>query len=304
MTHVSKYGACPVCGQSLVDETMRRRVEGATAASERSVRAKVRRAVEAEVSERLEAKYAAENARAKVRADQLQRQLDTRSAHDRGIKQEQDLLEALRTAFPRDRIERQGRGGDILHTVVHGDSDVGLILYESKNAGVWQNAWLAKLRQDGRKRHTPYLILVSRKLPAQESGLCVRRDVAVCEPPLVTHVAAIMRQWVIATYRADTLGQDQPDKPARIYRYLQSREFRADFEEILACSTELDAQLAAERNSHERVWDQRSRIHQRLRMARLTIGAKLDGNASEQVDNSRKTAAPPEPLPINGAAAR
>ena len=170
----SKYGVCPTCGQSLVDHEMQKRVDRAQLTLEKAVRAKLQPDIEATAAAKSEAKHAAETARFKKRIDQLQRQVDTSSAHDRGTGHERDVLGVLRTAFPGDRIERDGHRGDILHTVVDGGRDLGLILYECKNAGNWQNTWISKLKKNAPTRGTPYVVLVSRTLPANEHALCVR----------------------------------------------------------------------------------------------------------------------------------
>lgn len=272
------HGICPTCGQLLVDTEMFKRVRRAQAAADKSARARLRGDIEAEVA----AKNSASDSRAKARiedlqhrVDELQRQLDTRGAHDRGIDHELDVLEVLKAGFPTDAIERNGRGGDLLHTVVSGGRDVGLIVYECKNAGTWQNAWVAKLKRDGRKRRTPYLVLVSRRLPARERGVCVRDDVVICEPAYLLPLAAVMRRWVISMQRAEAVATAADSKARRLYAYLAGDEFRADFAEISACASELDVQLAKERGAHERAWVGRLQVHKRLGAAVLTIGANL-----------------------------
>jgi hypothetical protein len=255
---------------------MLNRVKRARAQDERALRSKVHAEIQARVEERVAHEYAGRMARAAARIDQLQRQLDTRSAHDRGVDHEHDVLSMLRSAFPADRIERFGRRGDVLHTVMGSGREVGRILYECKNAGAWQNDWLIKLKQDGLKRRTPYLVLVTRKLPAKASAMCVRDDVAICEPACVVAVASIMRQWVVGAYRADNAAQGVPEKARRVYDYLAGTEFRGDFDEMLACANELDAQDAGERSQHERSWAKRATLYRRLRAAHLRIGAKLE----------------------------
>lgn len=298
----TQHGTCPTCGQSLINEQMRKAVDRALASTERSVRAQLLPELEASLSEELEVKHAAGNARAWARAQELQHQLDRRSAHDRGVGREHDTMGALKTAFPTDTIERDGRRGDILHTVIHAGQEVGLILYECKNAATFQNKWIAKLKDDGRKRRTPYLILVSSRLPAKETGICVRKDVAICEPAHVASLAAIIRQWVVGMHRADAISHDAPDKARCVYDYVASDEFRADFDGIMACSRELDEQIASERASHDRMWGTRDRVQERLRHASLMINSNLasrmeDGSASTKAEDlAQKTPS------LNGAA--
>jgi hypothetical protein len=281
---------------------MRKAVDHALASTERSLRAKLLSDAEAKAREELEVKYAEDNARAWARAQELQHQLDRRSAHDRGVGREHDVLAALRTAFPTDRIERDGRRGDILHTVVHAGHEVGLILWECKNAATFQNKWIAKLKDDGRERRTPYLILVSSRLPAKEAGICVREDVTICEPAHAASLAAIVRHWVVAMHRADVISEDAPEKARRVYDYLASDEFRGDFDGIMACSRELNEQVAAERIYHDRMWTGRDRVQERLRTASLMINANL---ASRMEDTSASAEAGDlvlETSGVNGAA--
>lgn len=286
MPTITQHGTCPTCGQSLINEQMRKAVDRGVASTERSFRAKLLPEVQATLREELEVKYAEDNARAWARAQELQHQLDRRGAHDRGTGRERDTLAALKTAFPADKIERDGRRGDILHTVVHAGQEVGLILYECKKAATYQNKWITKLKDDGRKRRTPYLILVSSRLPAKEAGLCVREDVAICEPTHVASLAAIIRQWVVATHRADAISQDAPEKARRVYDYLASDEFRGDFDGIMACSRELDEQIAAERASHDRMWAGRDRVQERLGTASLMISANLASRMEDKTSSS------------------
>lgn len=278
-TTPSPHGVCPTCGQSLVDDAMLRRVTRARERTERTLRAEVQANLEIAVEERKEGEYADRMSRLRARIDQLQRQLDTRSSHDRGSDHEQDVLAALRSAFPTDRVERHGKRGDILHTILTGDQEIGRILYECKNAGVWQNAWLSKLKQDGRKRGTPYLVLVTRRLPAKARAFCVRDGIAVCEPEHVDAVATVVRQWVVSAHRAEAVATNMPDKARRLYEYLAGDEFRASFGDILDCANQLDAQDLAERSQHERNWGTRAKLSAQLRAAHLRIGGRLEAEA-------------------------
>jgi hypothetical protein len=281
---------------------MRKRVARAYASMENSIRAKLLPDVEAKVREELEVKYAEDNARAWARAHELEHQLDPRSAHDRGVRREHDVLATLKTAFPTDRIERDGRRGDIVHTVVHAGHEVGLILYECKNTATFQSKWIAKLKDDGRKRCTPYVILVSSRLPAKEVGICVREDVAMCEPIHAASLAAIIRHWVIVTHRADLIAEDAPEKARRVYDYLASDEFRCDFDGIIACSRELDGQIAAERSYHDRMWAGRDRTQERLRTASLMINANLASRMEDATASTETGALVSEAPSVNGAA--
>jgi DNA repair exonuclease SbcCD ATPase subunit len=50
--------------------------------------------------------------------EELERKVEHLTAQDRGDLNEVDAVEKLTQAFPADRIEKKGRGGDVLHTVL------------------------------------------------------------------------------------------------------------------------------------------------------------------------------------------
>jgi hypothetical protein len=103
-------------------------------------------------------------------------------------------------------------------------------------------------------------------------------------------------------HRADAVLHGAPEKARLVYDYLASDEFRGDFDGIMACSRELDEQIAAERSYHDRVWAGRDRVQERLRTASLMINANL---ASRMGDASASTEARDlalETPSVNGAA--
>jgi len=254
---------CPTCGQSLLNAKMAERVERAMAAQEKSLRAKLRGGIKSEVAAELESKHAGEMARAQAQVEALKRRLESKSAHDRGEVQERDVLEMLRAAFPADRLDRTGGGrrGDILHRVAYDGQDVGTILYECKDTATWQNRYVAKLKDDGRKQRTPYLVLVTGKLPAKVSGFCVRDDVVVCQPAHAVHLAQVIRRMVVETHRAGASAKDKSYKAQRLMEYLAGPGFRGAFEAVTSGLGELSDQLASERSSHERNWRRRQELH-------------------------------------------
>ena len=150
---------------------------------------------------------------------------------------EADIAEELAHAFPEDDIQREGKGGDILQTVRYQLGrkleEAGLILYECKDTKRWSNAFLKQIKADGQTHQTPYLLLVSRTLPANEECACVRDDVVIVDPLHVRHLAWIVRRAVIETHRAERAGQDRAGKTARLYEYLRSDEFRGQLSTLV-----------------------------------------------------------------------
>ena len=145
-----------------------------------------------------------------------------------------------------------------------------------------------RVAQEAQERRTqaadPYLILVTRKLPAKERGLCVLDDIALCEPAHVVAVASIVRRWLIGAHRAQTTARGAPRKAQRLYAYLAGEVFRAEWAPILECTSDLDTKLLAERDHHERMWGKRGHLQEQLRTAHLHINAKLEEELTEETE--------------------
>jgi hypothetical protein len=123
---------------------------------------------------------------------------------------------------------------------------------------------------------------------AKERGLCIREDIALCEPDHVVALASIIRRWVIAAHRARTT-RCAAQKAQRLYDYLAGDSFRVDLAAVAACTCDLDAELLTERDQHERTWGRRAHLQEQLRTAHLRISATLEGELAEDA---------PEPISL------
>ncbi|MCW3018857.1 MAG: hypothetical protein JWN10_1165 [Solirubrobacterales bacterium] len=58
---------------------------------------------------------------------------------------------------------------------------------------------------------------------------------------------------------------------------------------VAACARDLDAELLAERDQHERTWGRRAPLQEQLRTADLRINAKLEEDLAEEADDLATT---------------
>jgi len=277
---------CPYCNQPLIseaavkhlhqsEEKLRRQLikEANAAAKEKLEKAcqaaedKVRAEVERERSKRERGLMRTIEVQQKQNED-LERRLAGLSAADQGAFNEADIAADLAQAFPDDIVTRKGKGGDIVQDVRyhhdHEPESAGVILYECKDTKAWSNRFISQIKKDGKTRQTPYLLLVSKTLPAKESGTCVREDVIVADPVHARHMARILRRMMIETHRAELAGQDRAGKTARLYEYLRGEEFREELASVVEAGTKLTDMLQEERKRHERGWNERQHAYDDL----------------------------------------
>ncbi len=236
--------------------------------------------------------------------DLQRRQIEHLTADERGEMNEEELVARLRVAFPKDQIERQGRGragSDILHEVRYTVGDrtevAGLLVYECKDTVQWNNDFIEQAKKARVTHRTRHVVIASHTLPGDEKVLCVREDVPIVAPAHLVDLARVMREMVIELHRAGLTRESQAAKTQELYRYLSGDEFRQAFDTVLDASKELSELLSKERSGHERTWAKRQQIYNEIggKAAAIdgrvrTIIERSDGKKAKVVALARDTA--------------
>ncbi|MGH2764937.1 MAG: DUF2130 domain-containing protein [Actinomycetota bacterium] len=200
--------------------------------------------------------------------EELERRVERLTAQERGEFHEVDIFERLVQGFPGDKIEKRGRGGDILHTVRHQSGgrqrEAGLILYECKDTLRWSNDFITQIRKAGRSRKTPYLVLVTKAFPRGQKWVLVRNDVVIAHPAYAVYLAEVVRRMVIETDRAGLAASGHDEKTALLYEYLASDRFRQSFQAVVEAADQLSELLGSEKQAHERTWTRREHAYSDL----------------------------------------
>ena len=139
----------------------------------------------------------------------LQRKAEARDRAHLGPEGEEDVARVLHEQFPTDRIERRGKGGDILHTVLDGVKAIGTIVYEIKNTKAWQRDYLRQTKVAMEAHGTKNGVLVTRALPAGKTGMCVLSGVIVATPAVAAQVVAVLRDGLVADRSASPVRRRQ-----------------------------------------------------------------------------------------------
>jgi len=162
----------------------------------------------------------------RVQTDELRRKVDLGSQQVQGEVQELALENALRAAFPADRIspvEKGRSGGDTVHEVRGLNGAVaGAILWESKNTRTWSNEWLSKVKQDMR---------------ATNAVLCVIATATLLD---------------IALIRAMT--KQDGDTAEKLFSYVTGEQCFHPLSAVLEACIELQTDLDADKRATSRRW--------------------------------------------------
>jgi len=199
---------------------------------------------------------------------ELERQLQKKTAHELGDGAEIDLYEALREAFPADRLTRVQKGeagADVLHEVLHKGEPCGLIVIDSKNRQAWQNAFASKLHEDKVTARAQHAILATNVFPAGKKELCILGDVLVMSPARVVDVVWLLRDQLIQMHVKGLSMHERADKMGRLYSYMTSDACAQHFKEADKIADEILDLDVQEVKEHNKNWQARGTKTRRLK---------------------------------------
>ena len=209
---------------------------------------------------------------------EMERQLQKKTSQDLGEVAEIDLFEALRQAFPDDRISRvpKGRNGaDIHYEVIHRGQPCGKVVIDSKNTKGWQNAFVTKLCQDRSEAGADHAILSTTAFPRGQKELCIESEVIVVSPGRVTHLVALLRRTLITIHLRGLSLNERATKMSKLYALITSEKYAQQFRELEKLTTDVADLDTQEKRSHETVWKKRGSLTTRIADALRDIDSEV-----------------------------
>lgn len=193
---------------------------------------------------------------ARNRIDRLEEQVRKgQSPQMLGLLEEKVFLEELKKAFPNDRFEHTGKGGDIVHIVVDQSRDAGTIVYELKKVARFQSAHVTQTQKAKSQRQADYGILVTNaKKPKSESGFFVSRGVIIIHPVGALVLIGILRSNLIdiSKLKLSRLERDKTIKA--VMEYVQGASFNNSINDIIQDTIDLYNNLKKEVVEHTKNW--------------------------------------------------
>jgi hypothetical protein len=197
----------------------------------------------------------------KIQIDDLRRKAEQGSQQLQGETLELELESLLRNRFPRDLIEPVPKGecgGDVLHRVLgHAGQTCGTIIWESKRTKNWNEAWLAKMRDNQRVAKADIALIVSSVLPKGVEAFDLVDNVWITEPRFAVPLAVALRQLLIDVAGSRLAREGQKTKMQLVYQYLTGPQFRHRMDAILEKFNDMRDDLDRERKTMTKLWARR-----------------------------------------------
>src|SRR3989344_962578 len=200
--------------------------------------------------------------------DDAMRKSEQGSMQIQGEVQEDDLRNALITAFPTDTVEDvpQGKkGADLIHTVrTRMGMSAGILLWESKNTKNWGGDWIKKLKDDQVRAKADICVIMTQALPDSVHGFGQVEGVWVTDHAHALLLTDVLRQQLmqLAQVKASLVGKDE--KMEILYEYLISTQFKNRVESIVSAFQQMHADLLKEKRATETMWARREKELERV----------------------------------------
>ncbi len=217
---------------------------------------------------------------------ELKRKLEQGSQQLQGEVLELEIEDLLGTAFPFDGIEpvRKGaRGADVIQTVrLRSGVACGQIVWETKRAENWSNAWVTKLKDDQQALGGELAVLVSTAFPAGlDEPIAMHEGVWLVRPDLVKALAEALRTVLIESQRQKTISAGRGESMEALYHYVTSAQFAQKVRAVVDAYQQMREDLEKEKSAMQRLWKKREAQLERITSNMLGMCGELQGVSQE-----------------------
>ncbi len=219
--------------------------------------------------------------------DEARRKANVGSQQLQGEVLELDLEEELKKSFPQDEIiavEKGEKGADVRQIVKSPRGIVcGVILWETKRAKAWKEAWVTKLKDDLRSRKANIPVIVTNIFPKEiNNGILGQKNgVLVVGFNLYLPLAVILRKNLLDVGYQKAISIHRGEKTDLLYEYITSHEFIQQIEAIVEVYKDIVKQVGSERIVFEKSWKARDEQAKRLLLSAAHIIGSIQGKVGQ-----------------------
>lgn len=217
-------------------------------------------------------------------ANERIRQLEKGSTpQTEGLEFQDKLHVRLVREFPQDDIVLEGKGGDILQTVILNGKPAGLILFECKQELRIKQAHIDQAARDKNTRQADFALLVTVGTRMGFTGLGKDGAVLIVAPLAVIALVGLVRDQIIHMARAKLTRSQRERVATAVLDYVTSPTFRVPLEGAIDKTRRAQTLLLKEYVDHMRVWHDRWDLYQTIDLSL----SHISGNVSRLVGGSK-----------------
>jgi hypothetical protein len=192
---------------------------------------------------------------------ELQRQLQRKTANELGEEGEVDLFEALRREFRHDTITRVAKGvpgPDIIHRIMHNGTVIGTIVFDSKNTARFDKRYVAKLRADQHRERADQAIISTTAFPPGARLPRLIDNVIVADPAWVVALVHLLRRHIVQMHVLSVGNEARQETAEALRQFIVSPAGIAQLDRLDGLTDNLANLDAREKQAHDKVWRERA----------------------------------------------
>ncbi len=221
--------------------------------------------------------------------EELKRKSEQGSMQIQGEAQELMLEEMLRNYFPYDTVTEVRKGAEgadcILIVRNHLGIDCGKIIFESKRAKGWQNAWVEKLKKNMRNMQVDVAVLVSQIFPKEMTCFGEKDGVWISSFKEVIPLTTALRHTILRIAEMQKVEENKGEKMNMLYSYLTGTEFRQQIETIVESFSSLKNSIIKEKMQMEKIWKEREKQLEKVLISTSGMYGSIKGIAGASIGN-------------------
>lgn len=212
----------------------------------------------------------------------LKRKLEQGSQQLQGEVLELELETTLAQLYPLDFIEpvkKGAKGADVIQTVCMRSGTVcGKIVWETKRAENWSNAWVSKLKTDVQNAAGDIGVLVTTVFPANTNEPMLMVDgVWLVKPALAKGLSEALRIVLLESQRQKTVSAGKSEQVEAIYDYICSTQFVHRLKAVVDHQEQMKVELDKEKSAMQRIWKKREGQITGITSQMMSICGELQG---------------------------
>jgi hypothetical protein len=220
----------------------------------------------------------------------LQEQLrNNKTPSELGFANEKEMLQALRAKFPSDRFEHTGKGGDIVHYIMDGNKEIGVIVYELKKVSHFSNAHIHQALAAKQQRNADYALLITNaKRNKNDFGFSVSKGVVIIHPAGALTLIAILREHLVSLCKLKLSNKQREEAIRLVLDYVHSPAFKNSIESIIENTIELYESMNKEIKDHINTWQDRFSKYNNINIKAVAIETRIIRLFSPNGDAKKK----------------
>lgn len=214
--------------------------------------------------------------------EDLKRKLEQGSQQLQGEVLELELESELRSAYPLDDIEAVGkgtRGADVVQTVrLRTGTSCGKIVWETKRAENWSNAWPSKLKADMQNIGGDIAVLVSTAFPAGVTEpMLFMEGIWLVKPAFAKGLSEALRTVLTESQRQKAVSVGKNEQMEALYDYICSTQFVQRIKAVVDHQEQMRLELEKEKSAMQRIWKKREGQISGITNQMMSICGELQG---------------------------